>query len=154
MTTRQIASNVELPTANSAKSNRRYVTQSARYPAPPTLDKFRQRFDMELPASNPNYSDAKVSAMLEVAPQISSVSVEAMLYLTAHLLIVDAAHATNLDGGSGEVSSESLGPRTTSYVTMAKGPGCDVFYSQSSYGRMFMALESRSPLRMMPRVFG
>lgn len=114
-------------------------------PAKPTTTQFRERFaEFADPAQ---YADDLVQSMLDAAYQLSAVSTEATLYLTAHLVTIDAERAEPLDGGSGEIASESVGGRAVSYLTMAKEAGGEVFYTRTYYGRTFMALQQRTPAR-------
>ena len=71
----------------------------------------------------------------------------AVLYCTAHLLTLDTENAAAHDGGSGVVDSEALGPKKVSYVTQASAEDTAraAFFSTTSYGRRFLALEEATP---------
>ena len=117
----------------------------------PTISEFRTRFGEFSDAAV--YPDALIQNALTVAKSISVVSVEGFKYLTAHLVIVMKEEETGaMDGGSGEVSSESSSAQSMSYMTMAE-ESREVFFTRSSYGRTFMLLESRAPSRILPRFF-
>ena len=111
----------------------------------PTAAQFRERFPEFTVASHP---DAAITQAAETASRISAVSFEALLYLTAHVRTLDAENTAALDGGSGEVTAESVETRNVTYAKQAKDEG-DVFFTRSSYGRMFKMLENRTPSRAM-----
>ena len=116
---------------------------------PATLADFRAQFPDEPFASTP---DAKVQRLLNVALSLHSVNETATLYCAAHLLALMAEEdATSLepDGGAGVVEQESIGPRTVGYVTQAQGDKRRAFYATTAYGRMFLALEERTPTHAM-----
>ena len=93
-------------------------------------------------------SDAEVERHLALALEIHSHSESATLHCAAHLVAIseertgDGAGAA--DGGSGVVTSESLGPKTVTYLTNAGASARKAFFATSPYGRMFLTLEGRS----------
>ena len=107
----------------------------------PTPAKFLSTFP-EITVS----SDAVVNAAGELALRISNVSQDAVLYLTAHLLSIQSEDTGAPDGGAGEVVSERTGPMDTKYLVQAE-TNREVFFTRTSYGRMFLILERRAPAR-------
>lgn len=114
-----------------------------------TVADFRDRFDAFAVA---DYPDNQVGFSLTEAKRLSIVSPEATLYCTAHLLTlwkneaVDCDGNPAIDGGSGVVISETIGPRAVAYA----GPDGRKFYERTYYGRMFLELSSASPRRKLP----
>ena len=109
----------------------------------PTVAEFRAQF----PASflDPTYPDATVEARIAEARQIHAVRKLATIYLTAHLLAVDAEATGALDGGSGVVKSEGEGPRKVTYQNQSDGMPNRAFFATTSYGRRYLALVASSP---------
>ena len=99
-------------------------------------------------------ADDEITTAASTALRISAVDAEATLHLTAHLLSLRSGQTGKPDGGSGEVAKERIGDRDLEYVTLAAGAGREAFFSTSPYGRLFLILESRSPARLLPKVFG
>ena len=91
-------------------------------------------------------SDATIASFIAEACEISSVSRSAILYLTAHLIIIDKEEYGGIDGGSGEVSTESIGGKSLSYKTGSESER-DTFFTRTKYGRKFLMFEKRSPKR-------
>ena len=87
--------------------------------------------------------DGVINRTLEEALEIHSASARATLFLTAHLLVINADGTAPLDGGSGVITSETIGSLKKEYKTQAESER-DVFYAQTSYGRRFLNLERRS----------
>ncbi len=110
----------------------------------PLPAEIRDRFPEFL--SEVTYPDEVITALGTVALRISSVSQEAVTYLVAHLLTLEAEKSVTPDGGSGVITSEGLGPKSASYMNQATD-GREVFFERSAYGRMFLTLERRSPKR-------
>ena len=121
------------------------MTTSRRKVKTPTAAEFRSRFPEFTAVA---HDDAAVEQAAVTASQISAVSLEALLYLTAHVLTLTAERTAALDGGSGEISAEGIETRSVSYVTQAQTDS-DAFFTRSSYGRMFQILEQRSPSRAL-----
>jgi len=72
-----------------------------------------------------------------------------VLWLTAHLLTVDADSGAGsggapVDGGEGETTSESAGGVSASFKTQAD-TGSDTYYTSTAYGRRFLALRKTTP---------
>lgn len=83
-------------------------------------------------------SDDVVQRNLELALDLHDTSARATLYLTAHLATLP------LDGESpGELTSESIGPKSAEYMTQAE-TGDESFYTRTEYGRRFLALSRRA----------
>ena len=119
---------------------------SVNFPAAPTATEFRTRFGEF--ADTAAYPDADITAAIATARQIFAATREGTLYLTAHLLALAPEYTAPLDGGSGEVSGESVGGRQVSYQVMAKDAS-EVFYTRTSYGRSFLALRKQAPARVV-----
>ena len=109
-------------------------------------------FKIQFPEFRAEQDDA-VTAMLDLAASVNAQSTNLISYLTAHLLTVASADG-KMDGGSGEVTMDGIGPRQVSYRTMAE-TGDEVFFTRSSYGRMYLMLAKRNPNRTISvKVFG
>ena len=109
-----------------------------------TAAQFKSRF----PELGP-LSDVEITAYITLACELSSVSKTAILYLAAHLYILDKHESGDkIDGGSGEVSSETMNRKVYMYKTMAES-NRDVFFTRTMYGRSFLAFEKRSPARTL-----
>ena len=104
-----------------------------------------------------DYPDPAITGWITQAKALHDVSGWATLFLAAHLITIaraDGAGIHELDGGDGEVSEETIGPKRVMYVTQAKKDG-ESFYTRSSYGRRFLELERRAAGRVMSaRVYG
>ena len=112
----------------------------------PSPAEFREYFGE---FGNPTaYPDTDITKATNRAIAISSVSLEALRYLIAHELALGKEASVDPDGGSGEVASESIGPRSVSYASQSERPK-DVYFTRTSYGRTFLALESRIPRKVM-----
>ena len=108
-----------------------------------TASQVRERFPEFTPSGFP---DAVVDQAIATAYRISDADHESTLWCAAHLLATLESQAARMDGGAGEITSESTGPRMTSYRTQAD-TGREVFFSTSPYGRTFLTLEGRSARR-------
>ena len=80
-----------------------------------TLAEFRARF----PVFAAGTSNAAIETAIEEAHQLSDTSHDASLFCVAHLITLLAEETADLDGGSGVVSKETIGPRIVEYVTQA-----------------------------------
>lgn len=116
----------------------------------PTAAEFRTEFPAF--ADDTAYPDAMINRLAEVALSIHALNEMANRYCLAHLLVVEGQHSTVADAGVGEVASEGIGKKRTSYKTQAANAR-EVFFSTTSYGRSFLTLERRTPARVFPRVF-
>ncbi len=112
-----------------------------------TVAEFRETFG-EFDGS----SDEDIETALPVAYQLTDVSRDATLYVTAHLLALSAEYTGGPDGGSGVVKSERLGPKAVTYQIGAGDDERRVFFDRTSYGRMALTLEDRSPKAVMAMV--
>ena len=119
--------------------------------APPTVDRFRQEFP-EFAAEE--HADAVVQRALNNAFEMHSLKALATLYLAAHLVAIGEEHTGQPDGGSGEIIEERTGPFTQKFTPQGGKDGKGAFYARTSYGRMFLELERRTPAKRFPRVFG
>jgi len=107
----------------------------------PSVSDFRSYF----PGSFSDSPDDQIARTINEAGLLHDKSEEATLYLTAHLLAVKSEFADSPDGGAGIVSKEAMGPRSIEYMTTAGESEKRAFYSSTGYGRMFMAIEDRTP---------
>ena len=92
-----------------------------------------------------DYPDSRINAAVTNARLIHDIRKQAVLYLAAHFLAIEAENTAAPDGGAGVVSSEKIGPRSVTYVTQAKGKASRSFFATTSYGRIFLALADTSP---------
>ena len=93
-------------------------------------------------------ADAAVSTLITEAYGITDVARSATLYCIAHLAALEAESTAKLDGGSGVVKSETIGPRKVEYMTQAKTER-EVFFATTAYGRRVLRIESRTPKSVM-----
>ena len=111
----------------------------------PSITDFRAKFTEFPETLKPNED---VQDALDVAFQLWDLSRLGVLYLAAHILVLDseryASGTVQPDGGSGLVTSETIGPQRIDYKTQAEN-GDDVFYARTSYGRLFLSLKRRTP---------
>ena len=105
----------------------------------PTLADFR----LYLPQFT-DTPDATVERALLIVQEIHSRSKLAAVYCAAHILTLEADDTDQPDGGHGEISSETIGPSETTYVTQAE-QGREAFFTTTLYGRTFLTLEKRNP---------
>jgi len=111
-----------------------------------TLAEFRAQF--------PEFAgraDELVSRVLVTARALHGLRGLATLYCAAHLLELDDG-TEQPDGGYGEVVSETVGGLSSRYKPMAEA-NRQVFFATTTYGRMFLALESRSAYGAPIRVY-
>ena len=93
--------------------------------------------------------DTKLTSYISMACELFSSSKTGILYLTAHLVVLERHEGGDqMDGGSGEITSETMNRKVLQYRTMAENDR-DVFYTRTIYGRMFLAFEKRSPSRTL-----
>ena len=119
------------------------------------LPAFRAQFPEFAPA---DYPDSVVTMWLECARGIHRLSEKATLFLTAHLVALDAEEraggAAGVDGGGNEYEEEQIGPKRVRYRKQSADER-DTFYTRTSYGRLFLQLERRTPAHAMAvRVYG
>ena len=100
-----------------------------------------------------DYTDDVVVGWIETARAIHALSDRALIWCAAHLLALDRDEGRETDGGAGIIQSESIGPMRLTFQTQAKDQR-EVFFSRTSYGRMFLQLEHRTPaMAMAVRVY-
>ena len=105
-----------------------------------TVAEFRTKFPEFTEAA---WTDTQVQNSLDDAVLIHSVNRTASLYCAAHLLTISAE--TGLDGGSGTVTGEKLGPQTMWYANQfGKYSEWKAFFTTTRYGRVFLTLEART----------
>lgn len=112
------------------------VAEAANY-----LPAFRTRFPEFTTTA---YPDAVVILALSDAITIFGACETAFLYLAAHLLSIRGEAGVTVaavDGGFGEVQSESIGSKSVSYKSMAD-KGRDTFYTTTAYGRQFLVFRA------------
>ena len=101
-------------------------------------------------ASRFAYADAFLNRAGKVAESLHASVREATVHLAAHLAVVwKQENAGAVDGGSGVVDMERVGPMSTSYANMG-----EPFYERTSYGRTYLALRAKSARRVFPFVVG
>ena len=116
-----------------------------------TASEFRASFPE---FSESGYPDLLVERWIGVARRIHDLSTDGVGFVTAHLLALDRQDTSTPDGGRGEVTGESLGPKSLQYRTQADS-GREVFFTRTSYGRLFLTLEKRTPARVISaRIIG
>jgi len=117
--------------------------------APPTAAEFKAKFP-ELSATE----DSVIDGLIALAMTVNEQSTDIVLYLSAHFVVLEKEQTGDIDGGSGEVNMDMIGPRQVGYKTMAS-QGDDVFFSRSPYGRMYLMLSRRQAARTLAvRVYG
>ena len=111
-----------------------------------TLSGFRTRFPEFADAigAGNRRTDAQITLALDEGRIIHAVTDLGTLYAAAHLLVLDDEETGQVDGGSGLVKSEKLGPQEVDFQTQAL-TAREVFYATTSYGRKLLALEARIP---------
>ena len=118
----------------------------------PTVAEFRERF-----AEFAQTTDAEITRAIDDAGVLHAVTTRGRLYCAAHLLAIDSDDEglAGVDGGSGVVKSEAIGPLKIEYVPQVGETEADVFYGTTRYGRRLLALEDRTPsLVLTARVVG
>lgn len=101
-----------------------------------------------------SFTADEISNALDRAYEMHSRFPTAVLYLAAHLLVIGEEHTGKPDGGSGEVTAEtSVGSKRAEYAAMAES-GREAFFTRTSYGRHFLALEKRIAVKGMPFLLG
>lgn len=113
----------------------------------PTLAEFRATF------ASHGATDETITAAIDVAYSIYALSKRACLHLAAHIIELATAHTGEVDGGAGEVVSETIGQKKTEFQQQAMDAG-EAFYTTSKYGRLFLAIKKARPSGMGMRVFG
>ncbi len=89
-------------------------------------------------------SDADVNKALTEAKLIHTVEPLATIMVVGHLLWEESERAARRTA-RGETMDETVGPMKGTYATMAKQGDRKARFSNSSYGRRFLTLESRIP---------
>ena len=112
------------------------------------LAAFRDEF-----AAFASRSDDAVNARGANAERLAGrLSGRAVRLAAAHLLALDeSAPPSAADGGAGVVVSESVGPRSVSYMPTSES-GSDAWWDQTKYGREFRELRRVTPAAFMPIV--
>lgn len=111
------------------------------------MQTFRTRFP-EFPESS--LTDDQLTLYLGDALAIFRLCEKAVVYLTAHLITLDresgvgTASGASVDGGDGELQSESVGGVSGSWRTMADN-GKDTFFTTTAYGRKYITFRNACP---------
>lgn len=100
-------------------------------------------FKTQFPEFN-GLADGTINAVLKEAKLYHSVRELATLFCAAHLHTLNVREGAALDGGSGLVESEQIGPKRMTFKNQAE-TNRDVFFATTTYGRRFLALEKRTP---------
>ena len=110
-----------------------------------TAARFKTKFGADLYG---DLTDSQITSFIEIACEIGGdIGYNALCYLTAHLIVLENKERQDeVDGGSGEVTSESFGGKSLGYQSMASDQR-DVFFTRTYYGRMYLQLQRRSPVR-------
>ena len=93
--------------------------------------------------------DAMLTMILTDAMAIFALSSSATLYLAAHLMALDieselGSTGASVDGGDGEIVSDSAGGKAGSFKPMAD-KGRDTFFTTTPYGRRYITLRNACP---------
>ena len=116
----------------------------------PTVEELKAKF-----AALSSAPDTEISAAIKLAAEMSSSTRSTLELLAAHITLVHKKEfGFEIDGGSGELMSESLGTKSNHYKTQA-ATNRETFFTRTAYGRTFLELEKRTPSRVVSvRVFG
>ncbi len=96
-------------------------------------------------------SDADVSKYLDNAILIHAICPMATVYLSSHLVTIDANTGIGGSGGSvdgggiREVISEGAKSISSSFSKLAEDGSKDAFYTNTAYGRMYIVLRDACP---------
>ena len=105
---------------------------------------FRTRF-VEFDAAA--VSDPLLNLYLEEALDVFDLCPRAVIFLAAHLIVLDqvsgvgVSGGASVDGGDGELISDKVGSVSGTYRSMAD-KGKDTFYTTSVYGRRYIVLRN------------
>ena len=100
-----------------------------------TLQEFRENF----PELNATVTDEKFSQAARVARSIVHGTKEQQLWAIAHLSVAQDCDLT------GDTSSIQIGGLSRSFKVMSRTEA-DVFWSTTSYGRMYLTLLRQTPI--------
>ena len=116
-----------------------------------TTDNFRTNFP-ELVGDFAAGDNSTIERVIYQACQFHRYSPQATHYCAAHLLSLfnraESVASTDsiediVGGGAGEVKKDQIGPMMNEYMTQAE-KGRETFFTSTSYGRHFLALEKRT----------
>ena len=93
-----------------------------------------------------SFTDDFIQSQIDLAYRITNINRDATLYCVGHLLTISNERTGVQDGGFGEVVKEAQAGQEITYMAQARNER-EVFFSTTSYGRMVLLLESRSPKR-------
>ena len=94
----------------------------------------------------PVFTDGVLAAALRAAQLIDSTGVDQALALAAHLALISAVENTaEIDGGSGVITEETVGPFEQSFANMTPDGSLDSTYQRTSYGREYLLLRRSVP---------
>ena len=100
------------------------------------------------------YPDTDIQGWLDAAQIFYNRRKQGMIYVAGHLIVLAKAERPGpgpavVDVGlQSNVESESIGPLSVRYRQEAREDH-DAFFSRSTYGRMFIEMEKRSPWAQM-----
>lgn len=103
-----------------------------------TVESFRERF----PQFNGTAEDQVAFALAE-AKAIHNIKSLATLFLTAHILTLDAQGGGG-QNQSGEATMKRAGPVSASYITQAERGG-EAFFTSTGYGKRYLNLAKHTP---------
>ena len=107
------------------------------------------QFKKKFPELAGSLTDTEITGYITMACELSNSNKTSTLYLIAHLYVLEKNEGGSLmDGGSGEITSETMNRKMYKYQSMAESER-DVFYTRTMYGRVFLAFEKRSPSRTL-----
>ena len=121
------------------------------------VDDLLPLFDARFPEFK-TVSEATKRIYLDDALCIFSLCEKAVLYLAAHLYVLDRDQSLStqnggagIDDGLGEITSERIGKKATSYKHQTgKGGKSEVFYTTTAYGRKYLEFASKCPAKAFP----
>jgi len=103
------------------------------------------------------YPDAEVQYALDLAQEVHRCSANALYAVAAHFLSLFTAEKIRNDGGGASTSSVGtikkarVGRIATEFVSMA-ATAADVYYEQTPYGKLYLALRNAAARKLSTRV--
>lgn len=97
-------------------------------------------------------ADDAVAVALATAAEMAVLSDRITLACAAHLLALGRQETGKADGGAGELTAETIGPKSADYMAQAES-GREVFFTTTAYGRAMLTLEKRHPKRAISMFF-
>lgn len=113
-------------------------------PTPAQLRAVYPEFTAQV-ANDESIAEAGATAVL-----LTALSDRLVIAAAAHLLALRDLRTGKADGGAGEVSLDTTGPKTQQFVTMAgEGSRDDSWWATTVYGREYLMLRNQNPRRIM-----